>query len=236
MESPKNSQNTGPPTGSLDPLQILREAIKQVPELKYAFGVLGLFAVIAVIAGLRIDPRIGVLGVVVVFILMVGLVVFSKLVAADVVIFHGPVKVLLWTGVVVVCLSAVCLFTSAFFNYPLDLQIIAHSKPSPSVPSPSGAKLIRNSSDQLTLKVLFSPPQLRNGERLYVQTSWNENFNAPYPTPLEQIRDPSVGWALTAFNTKADEKKIWFRFEILDAEDKPWYGTSDSLILSTPTS
>jgi hypothetical protein len=221
---------------ALNPLKILEKAVKQVPQLKYAFGVLGLVSVIAIVVGLKVDLQIAVFGVIVVLILMVLLVVFAQLVAANPAIFLLPVLVFLWTAVGVGSLTAIFLFTSAFFNYPLDLEIITHPKPPPSVPSPSGATLIPTSSGQLTLKVLFSPPQLRNGERLYVQTSWNENFNAPYPAPPEQIRDPSLGWAFTAFDTKAGEQKIWFRFEVRDAEDKLWYGTSDSLVLSAQTS
>jgi hypothetical protein len=65
---------------SLNPLKILEKAVQQVPPLKYAFGVLGLVSVIAIVVGLKVDLRIAAFGVIVVLILMVLLVVFAQLV------------------------------------------------------------------------------------------------------------------------------------------------------------
>jgi len=60
------------------PGSFLKEAIKAVPAVKYALGVGGIAAVVAIIAGFHLDYRVAVFGTVIVFALMFVLLVFAR--------------------------------------------------------------------------------------------------------------------------------------------------------------
>ncbi len=103
-------------------LDVLKLAMKAVPSLRYALGVAGLVAGIAIVKGFGIDSRIAVFGTVVMLVLMTVLVVFAR-VAAD-----KPQKsaalVFTWFALVLVMATAAALFISVFFKWPLDLQYL----------------------------------------------------------------------------------------------------------------
>jgi hypothetical protein len=61
------------------PPSILKEAIKAVPAVKYALGIGGIIAVIAIISAFGISFRVALLGAVVMIILMTVLVVFASI-------------------------------------------------------------------------------------------------------------------------------------------------------------
>lgn len=107
--------NTNPPItgGGFNPLSILREAIAAVPAVRYALGVCGIAAAIAIAAGFT-DLRYAIVGVPVVLLLMIILLIFSKLAANKRETFRGPTNVLVWFSVVMMVLVT-SLFTLAFF-------------------------------------------------------------------------------------------------------------------------
>ena len=74
MVNPEHQEES---SGS-SPLSILREAIKAVPAVRFALGVAGIAAAIALVAGF-LDLRIALIGIPIVFVFMVILVIFSKL-------------------------------------------------------------------------------------------------------------------------------------------------------------
>lgn len=134
-EPPTPSGSTDPPHSPLgrsvssprdrafsSPYDILTDAIKAVPSLKYALGVLGIVAAIAIVNAFRIDYRVAILGALVMFALMVLLLVFAKLTKAASKQFRVPVVVLMWTFLLLTTGTASLLFTSVFFKVPLDLQ------------------------------------------------------------------------------------------------------------------
>jgi len=101
---------------------ILREAIRAVPVLKYALGIAGILAVIAIVRGFGIDPRLGVLGAAVMLVLMTVLVVFSRLTSTPKNHFVKPALVFMWFSLLLTMFTATGLFTSVFFRWPLDLR------------------------------------------------------------------------------------------------------------------
>jgi hypothetical protein len=55
-------------------LSVLRQAVKAVPAVRYALGIAGIFAVIAIVQGFRIDLRIAVFGAIIMLVLMTLLI------------------------------------------------------------------------------------------------------------------------------------------------------------------
>jgi HEAT repeat protein len=107
---------------NLSPIQLLREAIRAVPPLKYALGVVGLIAVVAVGGAFRIRPEIAVLGSLATLVLMVALLVFAKLTRTAQKHFLIPALLLMWSFLVLVVCAAGLLFSSTFFNWPMDFR------------------------------------------------------------------------------------------------------------------
>ena len=107
---------------NLSPIQLLREAIKAVPALKYALGVAGLVAVIAIVGAFRVRPEIAVLGAIATLVLMVALLVFANLTKTAKKHFLFPAMVMMWSFLVLVIAAAGLLFCSTFFNWPMDFH------------------------------------------------------------------------------------------------------------------
>ncbi len=102
--------------------KILEKSINAVPALKYALGVAGIVASIAIISSLRLDLRVAVFGTVVMLVLMVALFVFSKLIKIKNKYVLYPAILMLWSFVGLTIFTAVLLFSSVFFNYPINLK------------------------------------------------------------------------------------------------------------------
>ena len=103
-------------------MRILDAAIAKVPSVKYALGVAGVFVVVAIVVGLKVDYRVAVIGTLVTFVFMVLMLLFAKLAAAGAKVFVLPVTVLLWAFMLIAITASVLLLTSVFFRYPVDLQ------------------------------------------------------------------------------------------------------------------
>jgi len=106
----------------LNPLDLLREAVKAVPAVRYALGLCGLLAVVAIAMALRLNPALAVFGTVVTLVLMVALVVFAKLTAIAPRHFLLPVMVLMWASLVVLLACVVLLASYVFFGQPRGLE------------------------------------------------------------------------------------------------------------------
>ena len=106
----------------LDPLKILSEAIRKVPALKYALGILGLLAILVIVTRWQLDLRVAVFGVLILVMLMIILVVFVKLSSLPSKTFVGPGVVLLWSTVSLSIAAIAFLGSSAFFSWPLNLS------------------------------------------------------------------------------------------------------------------
>jgi uncharacterized membrane protein YkgB len=78
MNSPRSNGPKLSKLSLLNPSTILNNAIRAVPAVKFALGVAGIAAAVALVAGLT-DYRVAVFGVVLMFGFMTVLVVFSTL-------------------------------------------------------------------------------------------------------------------------------------------------------------
>ena len=108
------------------PGELLKDALKSVPQLKWALGVAGILAIIAiVVGGWKINPMIAVFGTIVMLVLMVVLVIFARLSTATAVEFRWAVQVFMWASLCLTIAAAGLLFTSVFFSWPLHFQTVA---------------------------------------------------------------------------------------------------------------
>lgn len=104
------------------PIEFLREAIRAVPAVKYALGIGGVVAAIAVVFSFKIDPRVAVVGTVVMLVLMGVLVVFARMSSLPGTRLAAPALVFTWFVLVLFMATSGSLFSSVFFQKPLDLS------------------------------------------------------------------------------------------------------------------
>jgi hypothetical protein len=107
---------------AMQPVKVLNEAIKAVPAVKYALGIGGVIAVIAIAKSFGIDYRVAVFGVVIMLVLMTMLVIFARLAAKRESDFHLQAVIFTWFALVLTMATAVMLFSSVFWGQPLDLR------------------------------------------------------------------------------------------------------------------
>jgi len=125
----------GPPvqnrqrTVNWSPISALKEAVKAVPAMKYALAVLGLVAVVAIIAAWRVNFTVAVFGAVIILIFMVAVLVFARLTAIGAGFFLLPALILLYTFVLVTAATGVLLFTAAVFKWPPALHELIFGRP-----------------------------------------------------------------------------------------------------------
>lgn len=106
----------------INPLIVIKEAIQQVPALRYGLGVAGLGAVLSLVvqfAGGNIWE--GLIGVGFVLILMLLLFLFAVFIEVG-----GPARVaaivLVWAFLILIVITSVLAITVTFWDYPRDLS------------------------------------------------------------------------------------------------------------------
>ncbi|MGA1869878.1 MAG: SPFH domain-containing protein [bacterium] len=105
----------------MQPQQVLKNSIKAVPAVKYALGIAGIVAVVAIIGSFSIDYRIALFGGLIVFIGMALLVVFASVAGLSGKKLRAPAMVLTWFTLVMLMLTTFCLFMCVFFAWPQNL-------------------------------------------------------------------------------------------------------------------
>jgi len=106
-----------------NPFNLLKEAISKVPFVKYALGIAGIAAAIAIIRSFGIDnSSVPIISILVMLGFMVLLFIFSTLTKSK----ERPLKiagyVLVYTTVLITCISSVLLATSVFFDLPKPIN------------------------------------------------------------------------------------------------------------------
>ena len=131
------------------PVNVLNEAIKAVPALKYVLGVLGVVAAIAIARTFVSSARVAVIGFLIVLVLMVAVVIFAALTRAT-----GALRIaatiMMFAFLMLTIGATFFIFTSVFFKWPLDLHrwivdeppiVVATSTPTPT-PTPADSATI----------------------------------------------------------------------------------------------
>jgi hypothetical protein len=101
----------------MNPLKLLREAVKAVPAVKFALGVAGIAAVVAIVLGFRLEPERAVFGALIVLALMFVLAIFSRFASKNISLLL-PAKVLVWFYTSAVIVATTLLITGYFFQWP----------------------------------------------------------------------------------------------------------------------
>jgi hypothetical protein len=110
------------PTENLNTeISLIRQAIKAVPAVRYALGVAGIFAVIAIVKVFDLNYRVAVFGAIVMFVLMTVLVIFARLAAERKGDFRLPALTFTWFALILTMATALALFTSVFVGWPLKI-------------------------------------------------------------------------------------------------------------------
>lgn len=116
---------------STSPIRILKDAQESIPAVRYAAGVAGLAAVVAIVAGFQLDYRVAVFGTLVVFGLMFVLLIFSSLVSHSGPALVGPARFAAWSFLVLTVAASLFLMTSYFFSWPRPLGSYVGIPPTP---------------------------------------------------------------------------------------------------------
>lgn len=104
-----------------NPVELLREATRAVPAVRYALGLGGVIATIAIVYLFNINARVAFVGTIVVLIFMGVLVIFARMAALAGPQLLLPAQIFTWFVLVVFMAVTISLFTSVFFKRPLDL-------------------------------------------------------------------------------------------------------------------
>jgi hypothetical protein len=105
----------------VSPIQFLREAIRAVPAVKYALGIGGIVATIAIVYSFKVDLRVAFVGTLVMLVLMTILVIFARMSSLAGPQLAAPTLVFTWFVLSLFVAVSLSLFTSVFFQRPLDL-------------------------------------------------------------------------------------------------------------------
>ena len=106
----------------LEAFPVLKAAIKKVPAVKYALGLSGIVAAMAIIRTLVTDWRVAVFGLIIMLVLMAVLLLFARLAAISGPHVRAAALSLMWFSLALFCASGILLFTSVFFDQPIGLK------------------------------------------------------------------------------------------------------------------
>jgi hypothetical protein len=110
--------NRGPDSSSTNPLQTIREAMKAVPAVRYALGVVGVAAAASLIRAYFSSTQLAVYATVALLGLMVLLWGFAHLAGVPAKWLRYPASVLAWVIFVALASLPILLVSSVFFNWP----------------------------------------------------------------------------------------------------------------------
>jgi len=218
QSSEKNTFETTNNTKMNNPFTILKEAIDKVPFVKYALGIAGIAAAVAIIRTFGIDNgSIPIISILVMLGFMVLLFLFSTLTKSK----ERPLKiagyVLVYTTVLITCISSVLLATSVFFDTPkpIDQYGIFKSEAQSSSQSNKDDRLVKEAYLELdeTLKNILSPFSI-----LYENTCFNQNYQHNNACDAEKFA--------TDFNfaiTELESNRFISQLDSIDFRQNPRY-------------
>src|SRR5262245_24400127 len=173
------------------PLAILREATQAVPAVKYALGLAGIAAAVAMVVGLLKDLKLAVFGPIVMLGLMFILVVFAGFVkhsGSDIRLLAG---FLAWAFVLLTVATSVLIFTGFFFSWPRPLETYLGGKssfmptPTPAAPpitTPTSTPASKPASTPASTPAAILSPSPVNIPQI-AQNPPGQSVSSPTPTP-----------------------------------------------------
>jgi|GEM_PF-5211420 len=110
------------PFGGLNPLNLLRQAMRVAPATRWAMGVVGLASAAAIIMALFRSPVFGLVGIAGVFIAMIALFIFSRILKFASRATRLPALMFMWFSGLMAMATIALVFWSTFFNSPWPLR------------------------------------------------------------------------------------------------------------------
>ncbi|MGL6475797.1 hypothetical protein ACSZNN_13020 [Aeromonas hydrophila] len=111
------------------PIGFLQLAIRQVPAVRFAIGVGGIAAVVAIVLiGWKLEPQTAIFGTLVVLIFMVVLVAFAALSKAGSPVLRPLAMFLAWAFLSLAVAVAILFVSCAFFDTPKTLPCLLQSE------------------------------------------------------------------------------------------------------------
>ncbi len=104
------------------PARLIEAARKAHPAFRYAIVAAALCGLVVVVTEYGVSPATLVFGAIILVVLMVLFLVFSQATVVAHTVLSVPAMVLVWSFLVLSILTAVFLFTSAFFDAPLPIR------------------------------------------------------------------------------------------------------------------
>jgi TPR repeat protein len=106
----------------ISPIEVLKEAIRAVPAVRYALGVGGMIATVALVQVFEVDPVLAAVGTLVLFFFMAVLVIFARMASLGKNKMALPALFFTWLVLVFFSIVSASLFSSVFFKWPLELR------------------------------------------------------------------------------------------------------------------
>jgi hypothetical protein len=230
--------NIDSPPFSFGPSAMLRAAMKAVPAMRYALGIGGLAAVVAVVlTAWKLPPGTAIIGSLLVLVGMVVLVIFAALSATKPTALRPLAMSMAWSFLVLTVATATLFLMCAFFNTPQSLQCLLQGCGASAVTSPDKTvpTAIRNAAS--ILEMFYA----RNYEKVYDQFSPTVRQAYPFAQfraiaqknlrqlgngPLRrQVRgQPKAegGYLFVPFDAEFDENAKWIEGVTFVSTDSGW--------------
>jgi len=177
----------------VSPPSLLSRAIKAVPAVRYALGVGGIIAVIAIVSSFHIAFAVAVFGTVVMLVLMTVLVTFASLAGQKSSTFRAPALVLTWFSLILFMATASALFGVVFWGNAAEIRERIGIKSKSPAPAVVQSSTVTVPTQQTTATVNPSPsetePSVKPGS---VSPTKGAPQEAPQGTPQQDISTPTA--------------------------------------------
>lgn len=244
----------------ITPIAILREAIAHVPAVRYAMGVGGIAAVVAIIlTWWKDEPQSAILGGLIVFGAMVVLVIFATLARTGSRVLRPLALSLAWTFLTITISVAGLFVSCAFFDRPKSLPCLLRGEGCGGPPPPPQLDVATAAAMG---KTIVEGLYARRLEEVYEQLAPSVRETLPFPNfratairqlaqvgegPLRRVQRTPVqqaGFLFIAFDAEFDEASTWlegvtfvqtpagWKFYRIDLQPRTWSAASNARVLT----
>lgn len=241
MNDNDNKSKPAKASAGLDPLALLREAMKAVPSVRYALGVVGIGAAVSIVLTLITDYRVAIAGVATMLVFMVLLALFQRLSALESRSFRYPALFVLWTVPALMVAALALVLSSVFFGWPLAWNQgfgggpAASTKPA-ATPLAVTLSLARDESPYLARRLTRPPPPVAaryksatnypTGYFLWPELDYNLllfTIHAGEETSPRLFMDRATFLDESDPARRAKNVRVWTMFEALGRRLRPLY-------------
>jgi hypothetical protein len=106
----------------INPIKVISLATKKVPVVRFALGLVGIAAALAIGLEYFSDLKVAIWGTIIILFLMMILILIGRISQSDSKVIRDPMITLLWCAVIIFILILLLLTTSVFFKYPSNLS------------------------------------------------------------------------------------------------------------------